>query len=305
MAAAAKEEAEVAGAHDEDEHSDKPEDLVTALVTAHGLQLFKPEDDAEEQEEEGGKVALKNKAASVVFKVVTRLPVNMALGVAVGVPGIVFGIGGLAVGGVHSSIAKRRHAKAVTKQGITITIRPVAAVGLADIRKEARLPALHKTNLSPYLKATLLMNGVDLKANAFHAKSKPHLGGGTDFAFDVKNVVQLGMPDAGADCADVWAHDARESGLLLELKDEPISRVARAVARRDTLIGMAVVGLGQLVEQMNGDGNGVSAHFINVPLYRRAEAADKAVTAPTGGTLRLHVTLERKAHADPKAAAAK
>lgn len=209
-------------------------------------------------------------------------------GVVTGVPGILFGVTSAVGGAAVSKVKAKTHEKRVSKKPGQITVAPVRAEALANPRAEhtgAGSMVMKKTKLSPYIKATLLMPGVDPSKDAFHGKTKPHLSGGTDFTFASSNHVTLGFEDV--DLLD-------QAGLLLEVKDKPDFALAKTLTHRDTHIGRAVVHLAQLQTAVAATPEGESAvvsAFINVPFYRDAEWADSAAT-PSGGMVRFKITLE-------------
>lgn len=272
------------------------DEQIQAFLRAHGPQLFSPRDDAEEVGT-GGSVSAARRAGERVKTLAGRLPVNLALAVATGAPGIVFGIGGVVVDNVHSRVQASRHKAAVARQGGRVTLTCLACEGLPNIRQQATglgSAVITTTTQSPYVKAHLLMDGVDYnKEQGYSAKSYTHLGGGTDFAFKEGTVLQLGFNHDDAN-----AEASQRAAVFIEVKDQPDFKAGRLLSGRDTRIGVAAFSIYQLVEQAiaetansDNEGDHQSSHFIHLNLYH-GDAVTDPDAAPNGGILRLHVTFE-------------
>ena len=280
---------------------------IKAFLSAHEPQFFSPADDmmiAGEDDDDAGSVSATRTAAQAVKTVARRMPVNVALGLATGAPGIVFGIGGAVVDRVHGKVQATRHAKAVAAQRGTLTLTCLACLDLPNIRQTATglgSAVIAKTTQSPYVKAYLLMQGVDYNSErGYSAKTATHLGGGTEFAFREGTAIQLGFNHSNNDAT-------RMAAVLIEVKDQPEAKVGKIMSGRDTRIGVAAFGIYQLVEQQHQhqhatiapseesatNNGGTSSHFINLNLYHGSAITD-ADADPNGGMLRLHVTLEMK-----------
>ena len=266
------------------------DDQIQAFLAAHQAQPLDTADNETTDECAPGKVSGLRQTGETIKTVATRMPVNVALGVATGAPGIIFGVGGAVVGKTNQAIKDSIHKKAVKKQHATITITCVSAANLVNLRKEATgigSPMIRKTTQSPYVRAYLLMEGVDYNATGYSAKTQTHLSGGTDFAFreGSPSRVRLGFNND--------AEAARSAAVLIEVKDQADIALGKALSGRDTRIGLGLMPLYQLVEQAaEPESDGVSSHYINLKLYH-GDAINDTNAAPNGGVLRLHVKYER------------
>ena len=275
------------------------DEQIQKFLVAHTPQVFQAADDDDGADAASGSVSKARQAGETVTTVAGRMPVNIALSVATGAPGIVFGIGGAVVGAVGGALGKQRHKSAVKKRGGTITITCISCSGLPNLRQMATGPGsklMNKSTQSPYVKAYLLMQGVDYnKEKGYSSKTEAHLGGGTDFEFRENTTLTLGF-----DPADGTETAGDNAAVLVEVKDQADWTLGKVTRKDDRRIGAASFPLYQLADQLaaleeeKGDKAepSSSSHYINLKLYH-GEAILDGEAAPNGGILRLHVTFAR------------
>ena len=266
------------------------DEQIQQFLSCHPPQPFQANDDG--LESASGSVSKSRQARETVTTVAGRLPVNMALAVATAVPGIVFGVGGAVVGAVHNKVEQQRHQAGIRRSGGTITITCIGCAGLPNLRQMATglgSKQMKNTKQSPYVKAYLLMEGVDYNnEKGYSSKTEAHLGGGTDFEFRENTTLTLGFdPTDGTETA------GGNAAVLIEVKDKADWTIGKVLRSDDRRIGVAAFPLYQLVDQIaNLKDSSSSSHYINLKLYH-GEAILDGEASPNGGVLRLHVQLAR------------
>jgi len=251
------------------------------LVTRAGSSIFGTSDDGLTiqhfnpiRDDEVSGEATKTSMAIRAKELAKTVAVNVGLGAATGVAGVIFGVGRVAAKKAASTL-QQRTAKG---QGITCTVTAVRVEGL-HVRSSRPTP------MSPFVVATLRMDKLSkstfTKATAYTGQCSAMVNAGPTCTFpEGKHKIVLGMPP------DPEA--AKSAILVLTVRDEPEAFLAGGIADKlgvaNLTLGTALLSLSQLVASLE-ESEEVECE-VNLKLQRGKDYAE------TEGLLRVSVALK-------------